>query len=264
VEQNLKQLFQIQRVLQREGYYDYVRISKEIYDFCNGNEKNISDVLIKVENGQPWEYIRGYTEFYGYKFLVNPSVLIPRVETEQIIDIARLENSNRNFRSIIDVGTGSGCIIISLAKVLGKGIGYTATDISKNALKIATKNAVANGVKGDITFVRTNLIDSIPILDNTLIIANLPYIPTGIYYTLDHSVTDYEPKLALDGGKDGLKYYKRLIKTISRVKGKQNLLLLIEIDPSVEEKLNGLLRDREVRIIKDLNNLSRFALISFS
>lgn len=264
MEQNLKQLFQIQQVLLSEGYPDYVRVSKEICDFCKKDEESILEVLDKIKGGQPWEYIRGLTEFCGYQFIVNPSVLIPRVETEQIVDIARLEVAKRRIQSIIDVGTGSGCIIISLAKIFGSRLNYTATDISKDALEIAIKNAQLNGVEKDISFVRTNLVDGIQISSDTLVVANLPYIPTHIYNTLDSSVTDYEPKLALEAGKDGLKYYSELIDDLDSIKEKRNIQLLIEIDPSIEKVLHGLLLNREVHIVKDLNNLSRFALVSLS
>lgn len=262
--QNLKQLFQIQQTLLCEGFPDYVRVSKEICDFCEGSEKRISEVLNRIKCGEPWEYIRGFTEFCGYRFLVNDSVLIPRIETEQIVDMAKQEIVRRRIESVIDVGTGSGCIIISLAKIFGSSLNYIASDISNDALEMAIKNAQLNGVEKDVSFVRTDLVDGIKIFDNTLIVANLPYIPTHIYNILDHSVTDYEPKLALEAGEDGLRYYSKLIDDFNCIRKKRNIHLLIEIDPSIEEGLHGLLSDREVHIVKDLNNLSRFALISLS
>lgn len=263
--QKLKQLFQIQKVLQECKYPDYVRVANEVYEFCDGDENKIVKVLERIKSNEPWEYIRGYTEFCGFKFVTNKSTLIPRIETEQLVDIACSLMKERGFERVIDVGTGTGCIIISICKMLdNEEIEYIATDISKDALQIAKINAKENCVEKRIRFIETNLLDGVQIKENTLIVANLPYIPTSIYKKLDRSVLDYEPILALDGGVDGMKYYKELIEDIKdRYKGMKNFSILIEIDPTIVNELHAL-QLKEMYVIKDQNNLERFALINLS
>ncbi len=264
--QKLKQLFQIQQIVKQSGYPDYIRISNEIYEFCDGDDLQITKVLERIKSDEPWEYIRGYTEFYGYEFTVNSSTLIPRIETEQLIDIACSLVMDRNIQNVMDVGTGSGNIVISLCKTLKekypeKKIKYTATDINKDALEIAKSNSERNGVEDMINFVQTDLVDGVNIEENTLVIANLPYIPTDIYKNLCPSVINFEPRTALDGGIDGIKYYKELITTLSKKYPKtKNITLLIEIDPSITKQLHTFYQG-EIHVIKDQNNLDRFALI---
>ncbi len=268
--ENLKELYQIQRVLNDTGYHDISRISKEIQDYCN--EKAISPTLVlkRIETGEPWDYIRGESEFYGNKFLLNKRTLIPRPETEQMVDIAiSFLEENPNYKNVIDVGTGSGCIIISIAKVLKdkKEINLCGIDIDKQALSIAKENAVLHKINEKVTFLKGNLLKATELKDGTLIIANLPYIPKKIYKKLDRSVLNFEPKRALLGGKDGLKYYKELISQVEKACKKDislDITLLIEIEPSTLEDLRMVLGNYETDIIKDSRNHNRFVLIRLS
>jgi len=278
---NLKKLFQIQKTLEKAGYFDISRVANEIYSYPEENDIEIEDILKRIEKDEPWEYIRGYAEFRGINFLVTKDTLIPRIETEQIVDIALdlIEKKNIPYSKIIDIGTGTGCIIISLYKELkknkeeieekeknrGKDKEYTflATDSSSKALDIAKENAKRNSIK-NISFVKKNLISIEDLENNSLILANLPYIPTNQYMELDKSVKDFEPKKALDGGQDGLKYYKELLTIIQKTQ-KKNIDLIVEIEPSTLKDFKKLApKSTSLKIIKDFREKNRFLLLHFA
>ena len=164
--------------------------------------------LRELSEGRPLPYVVGHWEFFGLDFEVTPDVLIPRPETELLVEkaFAWLEH-RKDARSAIDVGTGSGCIAISLATRI-RGLNLTATDISPRALEVARRNAEKFSVADRIDF---NCCDLLPPKTETydLIVANLPYIPTKTMETLP--VYGKEPTLALDGGSDGLNLVRRLI-----------------------------------------------------
>ncbi len=191
--------------------------------------------------GEPIAYLTGHKEFYGLDFRVTPDVLIPRPETELLVELAldRIRNIELRIKNIIDVGTGSGCVMISLAKKIppqacpprcawrGRGGGsgrgrirIYATDISNPALKIARLNARHHGVARKIKFVQGNLLDPflhLPLMrgrksrGHSLILANLPYITPR---KLNNPDLKFEPPSALIGGPDGLKYYRALFEQI--------------------------------------------------
>lgn len=277
---NLKKLFQIQKTLEKAGYFDISRVANEIYSYPEENDIEIEDILKRIEKDEPWEYIRGYAEFRGINFLVTKDTLIPRIETEQIVDIALdlIEKKNIPYSKIIDIGTGTGCIIISLYKELkadkeeieekekrnqDEEYTFLATDSSSKALDIAKENAKRNSIK-NISFVKKNLISIEDLENNSLILANLPYIPTNQYMELDKSVKDFEPKKALDGGQDGLKYYKELLTIIQKTQ-KKNIDLIVEIEPSTLTDLKKLVPENtSLKIIKDFREKNRFLLLHFA
>ena len=264
--ENLKELYQIQKVLKDTNHHDISRISKEIQEYCGKKAISPTLVLERIESGEPWEYVQGESEFYGNKFLLNSKTLIPRPETEKMVDIAiSFLEENPNYKNVIDVGTGSGCIIISLAKVLKDkdGINLTGVDIDKEALSIAEENSLLHKVNEKVSFLKGNLLKQVTLKDGTLIIANLPYIPRDIYKKLDRSVVNFEPKRALLGGNDGLKYYKKLISQLKKAH-KKDISLLIEIEPSTLGNLQSVLGNYEVNVIKDYRNLDRFVLVNLS
>ncbi|MFA7628423.1 MAG: peptide chain release factor N(5)-glutamine methyltransferase [Candidatus Dojkabacteria bacterium] len=264
--ENLKELYQIQEALKAAGYHDLSRISKEIQEYCHKKAIPPTLVLKRIETGEPWEYIQGEGEFYGNKFLLNSKTLIPRPETEKIVDVTiSFLEGNDNYKNVIDVGTGSGCIIVSLAKVLKdkKGINFTGIDIDKGALKVAEENSLLHKVNEKVSFLKGNLLKGIEIKDGTLIIANLPYIPKKIYKQLDRSVVNFEPKRALLGGRDGLKYYRKLTSQAKKAQ-KKSVSLLMEIEPSTLENLQRVLDDYEIHVIKDYRDLDRFVLVNLS
>lgn len=152
---------------------------------------------------EPLAYIMGSAEFYGIPLKVEPSVLIPRPETEQMVENV----VKRSPRSILDIGTGSGCIAIAVAKELPESA-VAATEISASALTIARKNAADQGL-GRISFYEADLFPPAGTFDT--IVANPPYIAEGVLATLMPEVRDFEPTLALAAGTDGLDFYRRII-----------------------------------------------------
>jgi len=179
------------------------------------------DLLLKRRaSGEPLQYLRGRVEFFGMEFDVRPGVLIPRPETELLVELA-IDRLNRAQRQrpgrpvrFADVGTGSGCIAVSLAASVETAVG-AAIDESASALTVARRNIARHGLTGRIETWRGNLTDPLRRAGwrVELIAANLPYIPTGIIETLEPQVCDHEPRPALDGGADGLAVIQRLIRT---------------------------------------------------
>lgn len=182
-----------------------------------------------MKSSKPYQYIKGWTEFYKLKFKVTPNVLIPRPESELLVDevLKCIEYYVSSIEGkkilVLDLGTGTGNIAISVAKNT-KNIKIIATDISFTALNIAKINAKLHGVEKRIKFVQSDLLEN-PSIHHTLyniliIIANLPYIPTDRIPYLDSSVKDYEPHIALDGGKDGFELYRKLFQQLKKRKFK--------------------------------------------
>ncbi len=168
----------------------------------------LRDFVSRRENREPFAYIRTTQDFYGREFSVSPAVLIPRPETEMLVDFA-LERTPLNlpFR-FAEVGTGSGCIAISI--LIERPLSTcVAVDISEEALRIANKNAETKDVVDRIEFVHGDLLEGFSPNSFDLILSNPPYIPTGDISTLQPEVSRFEPKLALDGGEDGMELYRR-------------------------------------------------------
>lgn len=178
----------------------------------NGEQVRALDESIqRLLTGEPLAYITGVRSFFGLDFFVNQNVLIPRPETELLVEQAKswLE-VHAGRRTVADIGTGSGIIAISLAHIY-PDLRVTAFDISTSALEVARQNACFHNVEGRIQFIQSDLLDGIS-AKYDLILANLPYIPTKNLNSL--SIRKFEPLVALDGGKDGLRLLTKLINTI--------------------------------------------------
>lgn len=166
---------------------------------------------------KPIEYVTGHVEFFTLDFLVTPDVLIPRIESEKMVSLALqcLEDYHSAHPTIADIGTGSGCLGLSLAVSLTKRqIPYTIflSDISPKALKVADLNAQRLLYSPEnIFFQESNLLESFPQIKFDLILANLPYIPTKNISKLDSSVKNFEPQIALDGGSKGNLFINALL-----------------------------------------------------
>lgn len=156
----------------------------------------------------PLQQILGSQEFMGIEFYVNQHVLIPRQDTETLVELVLEEQKEREKR-ILDLCTGSGCIAVSLA-VKGGFRNITATDISEEALEVAYRNVQAHGCADRICLYQGDLFDALKTMEFDVIISNPPYIPTAAIQTLEPEVRDHEPMLALDGMEDGLLYYRRI------------------------------------------------------
>jgi len=226
-----------------------------------GQQEKIRMALQKLEDGVPLPYVLGLWEFYQLTFKVTPDVLIPRPETELLVDYAReWLGSHPSRRSCADIGTGSGCIPISITHHIPDSH-FTASDLSLKALKIARMNAVKHKVRENISFFQGHLLQA---LGGTfdLITANLPYIPRSKLVSLD--VFGREPTQALDGGREGLKYISSLLHSAPR-KLKEGGLILIEIDESQGKRAYGLGKkcfpQAKVSVSQDLSGKDRLVII---
>ncbi len=206
-------------VLKKERIELY--IEKDIM-LSNEKIKAFEEMLVKRGKGVPTSYLTGNREFLSMDFIIAPGVLIPRAETELLVEEAlsllrREPCFGEPFKghiNIIDLGTGCGIIAVSIAKLFPACCVY-AVDISRKALEIARLNAVKFNVEDKITFIEGELlscIQSYGLAGKThVIVSNPPYIPTDEIKTLQKEIKDYEPITALDGGKDGLDFYRQII-----------------------------------------------------
>lgn len=179
-----------------EDFFNYYTTEKDLDDFGVENQNHLFYFIEKVIQGFPIQYLTNSAYFWGRKFYVNSDVLIPRFETEELVEWIKLEVSKRNYiHSIIDIGTGSGCIPITL-KLLFPNIEISALDISESALKIAAKNA--DTFKSEINFIHGDILSNI-IFEKKfdIIVSNPPYIPEEEQAKMDKSVIGHEPKIAL-------------------------------------------------------------------
>ena len=217
-------------------------------------------LIVRRERREPVAYITGRREFWNLEFIVSPAVLIPRPESEFIIEasLARLGDKSRAW-VIADVGTGSGCLAITLAHEL-PAARVTATDISPVALGVARDNAVRLGVSDRVTFVQTSLLgDALGPFD--LIVANPPYVPLSHSTTLSPDVRDYEPSQALYGhGDDGLEEARALLaQAPSRLT--PNGVLLMEFGFTQADAVRDALRQvpglEPIEILRDLQGHER-------
>ena len=210
------------------------------------NIKQLCDTMLASRmRGKPLAYILGYKEFYGRRFIVTPDVLIPRPETEDIIALAKTTKS----KNIIDVGTGSGCIAITLALEMPEAK-IVAIDISDQALSIAQKNAKQLGAK--LEFHKNDLLEGLAIPEKPLIIANLPYVDKT-WNWLDKNSLSYEPQLALYAQKEGLDLIYRLINQIN-----SPCRLLLEADPSQHEQIKAYAKSHGFKYLKAQNFILSF------
>lgn len=175
----------------------------------------VNRAVSRLKSGEPFPYVLGHWEFFGLDLELTPDVLIPRPETELLVERAiKWLKASKERRTVADIGTGSGCIAIAIAKAI-PDVKVTATDISRPALEVANRNARKRNVRKQIDFVQCDLLpphpDPLPTdLHFDLICANLPYIPTQTLHKLP--IYGREPSLALDGGIDGLDIVRRLLK----------------------------------------------------
>ncbi len=209
----------------------------------SSQEKKYQKLITLRSHHRPLAYLLGHQEFYGLDFRVNPQVLIPRPETEIIAEtIIAVQKNNQPKTAIIDVGCGSGAIIIALAKNIKRPTDYYGLDISTSALRIARKNAQLNQIDQKIKFIASDLLSALPIkkiqsYPRIIIAANLPYL-TAKQVKAEPSIR-YEPRLAQLSGTDGLRHYRRLFAQIAKI-NHVNMKLIIEIDPSQAKKIEEL------------------------
>ncbi len=218
----------------------------------------------RLGTGTPLPYVLGQWEFFGLKFSITPETLIPRPETELLVENALIWlDQHPKCRLALDVGTGSGCIAIALASRI-PDLKIIATDISLSALYVARRNALQLGTLQQVEFLQANLIPPVQSKFN-LISANLPYIPTSTLHNL--KVYGKEPDLALDGGEDGLDLIRSLI-YLAAYSISPGGLILLEIESSQGGAGSSLAKtifpDAHIQILPDLAGLDRLLRIQIA
>ncbi len=244
----------------------------ETYIYTYGNEE-VSKVIEKEflekialrKKGYPLQYILEEVEFMGLKFYVNDGVLIPRQDTEILVEyiLDILEENIEKEYTIVELGTGSGCISLSLANYhRGKSLIYSV-DINDKALEIAKKNLNRMDLGTKVKLLKGDLFQGIKPLQLEgkvdIILSNPPYIPSKTIESLQDEVKKYEPMEALDGGEDGLDFYRRIIPESKKYLNKSGILVF-EIGYDQGEKVSSLFKDEgyeNIKIIKDLQGLNR-------
>ena len=227
--------------------------AKEITGSQSDYHSSYTELLTRRLNGEPLQYIEEYIPFYSIQINVDQRCLIPRPETEFLIEL--IKNNSDNPKKILDVGTGTGCIALMLKKLYPEST-VDACDISLESLDLAKENSEINNL--EINLFQSDLLSDVEEVDYDIIVANLPYIPTETLSSLESEVVDYEPLVALDGGVDGLLYINKLIKEIEE-KDITNLTLFLEVDTShATTILNNLSHWKQVELEKDLVERDRY------
>ena len=235
---------------------DALWLVKELPNTLTEEEKaKLEKELIELKNGTPLAYLMGYVPFLNCKISVDKSTLIPRPETELLADTL-IKMFKGKKPEILDLCAGSGCIGISLQKELNTSV--LCSDINPKCVSIILKNAKENNVKIDV--IQSDMFTNISKTFD-LIVSNPPYIPTCEIESLDKSVKDFEPNLALDGGNDGLKFY-RIIAEKAKNYLKENGILALEIGYNQAADIKKLLEKnfKDIQIMKDYSKIERFIL----
>lgn len=227
----------------------------------------ISSAMQRRISGEPVQYILGKSEFMGLEFKVTPDVLIPRSETEilveTVLEFSRRYASGGEPLKIMDLGTGSGNIAVSLAKLLSglDVVSITATDISKKAIEVARYNALLNNVVDKISFIQSDLFtnDELAVSSYDIIVSNPPYISDLEIDNLQAEVR-HEPRIALDGGRDGLDYYRRIVNHAPYYL-EEGGLLIMEIGYNQKDAVENIFKAaggfRISEVIPDYNSIDR-------
>lgn len=224
-------------------------------------EKLYKSSLEALKENKPIQYVIGNVNFYGLKFIVNKNVLIPRFETEELVEqvVEYTKDLNKDKIKILDLGCGSGAIGLTLKSIL-KDSEVTLTDISKEALEVAKLNA--NNLNLDVTFIESDWLSNVKLEKYDIIVSNPPYIRTD--EEIEEIVKNNEPSLALYGGVDGLDCYRKILANIKPYLNNK-FLIAFEIGESQKEEIydivNKYLKDIEITCKKDLYGRNRMIFV---
>jgi len=223
-----------------------------------GEVTHYLDNIDRRANREPYQYIVGMQEFYGLEFVVTRDVLIPRPETEILVEQAIGILSNKPSTTFCEIGVGSGCITVSVLKNVPEARAI-AVDISNEALEVARSNAQRHGVENRVEFIRSDVYDSVPAAAFDAVLSNPPYVPETDLESLQAEVRDHEPIVALAGGPNGLEVIERIIKGAP-----ERLVdagsMLIEIGFNQFQYVNLMLDSdvwRQVEFLPDLQGIPR-------
>jgi release factor glutamine methyltransferase len=224
------------------------------------DETNISKLALRRADGEPLAYLTGHREFYGLDLEVNPHVLIPRQETETLVDLALdfVRSTDQSSPRIVDVGTGSGAIILALGANLPQASLF-ASDIDPEALQTARRNAERHGLSDRLRLISCDLLSAVT-GEYDLVTANLLYVPSAVVNGLSVELR-HEPRHALDGGVDGADVIRRLIRQLPPLLAPEGCVLL-ELDPGQTDTVSSLLAEAltgsQPFVRKDLAGFDRF------
>ena len=240
--------------------FDFSKWTMYKYDEIEDISKldTLNEYVKKRLGHMPIQYILNKAYFCGLPLYVNENVLIPRFDTEVLVEeVLKISKKDKSKR-ILDICTGSGAIAIALKK-LGGFERVDALDISDKALEVARRNA--NELDLDINFLKSDMFSSLTCENKyDIIVSNPPYIQSDVVDTLESEVKDFEPRLALDGDVDGMKFYKIIAKNYENYLA-DNGVLALEIGYDEADDIRALFEDKNVVIKKDLANLDRVAII---
>ena len=208
-------------------------IVNDMEELNKADEEKYFNAIKKLRKGIPLEHITHQKEFMKLNFFINENVLIPRQDTEILVEEVIKISKQTNAKKILDLCTGSGAIAVSVAKYL-PNCEVTAVDISNDALKVAKRNAINNQVENQITFVSSDMFTNLNEEKFDIIVSNPPYIRTKVIETLETKVQN-EPYIALDGGEDGLYFYREIVKNAYQyLKFKGYLCMEIGFDQKID------------------------------
>lgn len=248
------------KILECERIYLYTNFEKPL---SNDELSYLKELIKRRIKREPIQFIIERTKFYDAELILNKSSIVPRPETELLVEYAdKFIQNNSEIREILDIGTGSGCIAISLAKRY-PDINFHAIDISSEALMLAEKNAIYNGLN-NINFYKLDILKMIPTKKFDMIISNPPYISYKEYQALEPEVL-FEPKDALTDNFDGLTFYRRFSEIFSKILVKNGTFLL-EIAYNQSEEVFCLFEQKGFKIsfVKDWNGIDRIVIGNYS
>lgn len=227
----------------------------------------IADYRTKIKrriNREPLQYITGYTEFYGLRFNITPDVLIPRPETEILVEkaIELISSFEVINPKILEIGTGSGCISVSIARKIGCRI--DAIDVSNEALKIAEKNSVLHKTTEKINFINRNFLNEIKTFEGyDIVLSNPPYIPVREMETIQDEIKNFEPRFALTDENEGLSFYEHVFNLV--ISCAKPLKVFLEIGDGKKDIIGNLLKNTGINcytFYKDYHGIDRVLYIN--
>ena len=241
----------LSKVIKKDREFVLLNLDKKL---DQNNQKILKDLIIKRSKGKPLAYLTGVKSFWNYDFKVNEKVLIPRPDSEILIEQVLDIYKNKNNINFLEVGIGSGCISLSILKEK-KSCLATGIDLSQDCIKISKLNASKLGVENRIKLLKSD-VDNLIFRKYDLIISNPPYIKKFDLNKLDREVKNYEPNLALDGGLEGLSVIRKVIKKASeliKIGGK----LILEIGYDQREPVKKILINNNFYINRILQDLAK-------
>ena len=238
------------------------KLLRDMRYYATEVERRAEEMVQRRLAGEPVAYITGVWEFRGLPMEVSRDVLIPRIDTEVLAELAikYLRGTGRLDARVLDLCSGTGCIGCAIAAELPR-VRVVLADVSAAAMDISRRNVERNGLGGRVSFLPADVTKQPPLMTGSfdLVVSNPPYIPTMEILTLDPSVRDYEPVWALDGGEDGLDFYRAILKNWAGVI-RQGGELMFEVGEDQAERVKDLMRMaglREARSFPDTQNIQR-------